>query len=170
LVHLAAGVSGLLFLLAVGLWIASYRAGYEVRVGSTTSFRLFLASRGEVGIGSVMWGGVPSPLVEWSERPPWDITREIATAFPNGRAPIGGFMFRRLDHEDETGFVIVSPLPFVAALFALLPLADVMLIRRRRRRGRRLAAGLCVACGYDLRASPERCPECGATPAAVNSL
>jgi hypothetical protein len=44
-----------------------------------------------------------------------------------------------------------------------LPLAWVAAVRARRtlRLRRRRRDGLCVACGYDLRGSADRCPECG---------
>ena len=38
-----------------------------------------------------------------------------------------------------------------------------------RRRRARLAEGRCVSCGYDLRATPDRCPECGQIPQKVKS-
>lgn len=55
------------------------------------------------------------------------------------------------------------PYWLLLAATGALPIAR-LLLHPRRRRAARAAAGLCVICGYDLRASPDRCPECGAVP------
>lgn len=47
-------------------------------------------------------------------------------------------------------------------VFLIPPLTWVRAFVQRHRLHRRLARGLCATCGYDLRASHERCPECGA--------
>jgi hypothetical protein len=47
---------------------------------------------------------------------------------------------------------------FPAAVFGLISLSAVP---RWMRMSRRLRKGLCSNCGYDLRASIARCPECG---------
>lgn len=107
----------------------------------------------------------------WERSAPEDLGQYLPIFFPGHSKPVAGFFFARGPGAPRTYMTaLLLPLPFVIGLFAPLPLVDVILIRRRRRRGRRLAAGLCVRCGYDLRASPDRCPECGAVPAAVNSI
>lgn len=82
-------------------------------------------------------------------------------------APVGGFAFAIDDSladpvNPRKEVAIVLPMWFlcspVGASLAIL----LTVWRRRLRRSRRKLLGLCVRCGYDVRASPLQCPECGA--------
>lgn len=60
----------------------------------------------------------------------------------------------------ETDEVSFSKTAFAFAIFPLIWLAW-KIYRKWRRRGADPAAIECEACGYDMRATPDRCPECG---------
>ncbi|MDB5295833.1 MAG: hypothetical protein JWO31_1816 [Phycisphaerales bacterium] len=90
-------------------------------------------------------------------------------------AELGGYHFPAFGTPDvqwgEGGrdrYSALLRLPFwmAAALFAGPPASY---LRRARRAAARHSAGLCPACGYDLRASPGLCPECGAEPKGVTA-
>ncbi len=56
---------------------------------------------------------------------------------------------------------VLIPLWAPAAILAI-PVVWIGFSQSRYRRRLRRSHGLCVHCGYDLRASSDRCPECGA--------
>ena len=65
------------------------------------------------------------------------------------------------------GISLRIPYWFICIVFCVVPTAVLLTFRARRRASRR-QRGLCASCGYDLRASTERCPECGSKIATAD--
>lgn len=85
-----------------------------------------------------------------------------------------GFHYRR-QVDDNKGWTknnwgVVVPYWSLAALTFVLPASWWMSTRKRRRRAARVGRGLCPACGYDLRGTPARCPECGTSASAATGV
>ena len=51
----------------------------------------------------------------------------------------------------------------VLMVSSVLPIIGTLMVGRevKRKEAELKAGGRCLNCGYDLRASPDRCPECG---------
>jgi hypothetical protein len=132
-----------------------------------------------IGLTSRLEGCVVSGERLPDENPPLDRTHygPVIEVHSRGRmrlddeAPPGPWNRFGFFHEKYTSVAVGAPpsllyhaigFPhwFLLPFFAAMPL---MGLRRTWIRRRRARMGLCVKCGYDLRASPDRCPECGAT-------
>jgi hypothetical protein len=176
LFNLLTAVSLLLCVAAVALW-ARGPAGMR-----TYEFRN-VAGKGCVGYDA---GGVAvayredrragptaSSPVSWDwpaatrDGGPWAAAGFLqGTVNANRQVPIlsGVAVLGRLFQTPSPARYVKVPWWSLVLLTAAAPtigLGRAVRLRRRRRRG------LCLRCGYDLRATPGRCPECGHRPAAA---
>jgi hypothetical protein len=176
---IAPALSLILCMATVGLWVRSYWVSDGLilaRHGNLSFARCF---RGHVGIiriyGIAKTDGFTP--VQWKSPNEYELQYFIAPEAISGGYSMGHVNFHlvgiALVGGDQEYLVSKNPftfhtyvsrlivipfwLPFLLTAWPLGP----MIIRLAWRISFRYPAGTCRRCGYDLRASKDRCPECG---------
>jgi hypothetical protein len=165
----AATASLLLCVATVALWVRSYSAIDIVRL--RTGGRWFYCSTYPASVTASTWllsdleaGADRSKSFELDyealpgPRRDWDGYLLAST----GTWQMLGFWYVRTNRVNPSYRTVRFPDWFLVVTFSVLPAIALARARRRTTRGNR---GLCPNCGYDLRATPDRCPECGSVPA-----
>jgi hypothetical protein len=162
LLNAATFLSLLLCVATVVMWVRSYRTIDDVRyvVGAPPlpSVSYFANSAG---------GGLSLdrfvrtvPSTQTTGRVPTGFSARQGT--PRYRPPVNRLGFGGEVRRGPFGVQYEAVVPYYAigATTALVPALALW----RRVRWSRPRDGFCPTCGYDLRATPDRCPECGTIP------
>src|SRR4051794_28508084 len=132
---------------------------------------------GRVGVGSGrgrgLWVRISSPAtagVTFDRAPGYHAIKLASATMGTGPATwsFAGFRWSNvqftLARSSPTIVMQDFTVPDWALVFATGALPALWLLARWRQ-GRRTTSGCCPSCRYHLRATPNRCPECGAVPA-----
>jgi hypothetical protein len=170
LFNLTAAVSLALLVALLILWMRSYRVGDDIGINAASGSRYFLRTGGGELALEAMSGDPPDPnrpRFQWTTDP--RRTNGVYMIQRNSLVRRLGFWIDRSSYR-RSGVTITSRslmMPFLVPLLVAAVAPALWVRAERRRRKARHLAGHCSTCGYDLRATPDRCPECGAVPASA---
>jgi hypothetical protein len=122
--------------------------------------RGFDCSSGTRGTGGGLWVEMEYADLRW--------LRWVGIAYDSNKLAKAWYSFSTGDRQISyfTGERLYSP---HALAMMILAAPAVIGLRRVQARLHRRRSGLCPSCGYDLRATPDRCPECGTIAAERKS-
>lgn len=147
-----------LFVATCVMWARSYWQSDQWSWRTRTGRAGVDSLRGRVIVGRV----IVTPAV-LANIPRWRIVQSIPADAAEATSLKPGWSFATFQaaRSITTGLTaedVRIPYWFLAMLACVLP---AWWWRRRLQEERIRLRGCCPVCGYDLRASPERCPECG---------
>jgi hypothetical protein len=150
-------LSLLLCVAVCGLWARSYWSADAVTWAGSSVDWTVRSNRSRLAFSRVLHETVGSA----PERSPLHVSCEAAYT-PSDDA-FAGFSHQHITYDvgifaDIEKLDVGVPHWFMAILLAIAP---AMRLRAAAQHCRRDRTGRCPACGYDLRATPDRCPECG---------
>jgi hypothetical protein len=157
----ATALSLLLCVVTNAVWVTSYWRTQYVGLGRPDHW---LGALSMAGVLRLERGGFPMAREGWSYEsyltPAGGLWRELYARDTRGVLQFAGMGYSSIDYSSNGSMkrtAIYLPHWLLALAFALLPAwyAWTTFVRRKP------APGHCDRCGYDLRASTERCPECG---------
>jgi hypothetical protein len=171
LFNLAAAASLLLMLAVAAMWVRSFAVSdhwiNQYRCENTAHTNSFASRSGSITLAMTSDERVSSAVGAFdnlsTDRLHCEHFTGLAELPDHWYECFNTFFYDRIDARDGQQnrlrlIQVTFPHWLLILLTAIIPavrLAVAMRARRRRSTGR------CKTCGYDLRATPERCPECG---------
>jgi hypothetical protein len=166
-------LSLILFLVTCMLWIRSYSVASEhafiTQIGEKPIYFYILSQSGGVVLKATSNWPTESPGNREASWASCRVTETWERPFNAEEHCRSICEFRAISGEDEfydnsghtlsrPGVAVSFPFAALGVAFLVLPAARVLLLVRSRWRRQHLH---CLHCGYDLRVTPLRCPECG---------
>ena len=176
MVNLLTLLSLLLCVAVVALWARSYSMSYGMRWSDAETHGFTYSRFGRLlmhNTRSSNYGPPHSPRFEYFATRPHRLrdTDSFVRMFRFDAATLRGtrrtewcrfgFTYASVTNRGLDGVLVSLPLWLAAVITGLLPAVRLRVFLRQRARSRRQKIGSCPRCGYDLRATPDRCPECG---------